>query len=406
MVNESSFLTMHNLQRRKENSEEYLIGRTDESNFVILPNIAIEIIDLYDQQLTTSDISKIMQERGIEVDVLDFAENLVNDLQFVYKVDGVIINDVVEDKSHFKNLSPTVSRLLFSNFAYFIYILFLLVGMCICISNTTFIPTYQDIFVFDSISSSIIFATLLGWILIFKHEFAHLMAAKSLGINSRIGLGHRLVFPVVETDMSNIVLLPHNKRYRALLAGMAWDGALFGIGVVFLLLNTIGIEMNIVLLNIIKLINLHCVLAIAFQFMFYLETDMYYVFTTYFKCNNLLHNTRLYIRKLTKRISKEQTIELQNIDQYEKKIMQKYVWFYLLGVIWAIGIFIIVSIPALLKFLSIAIMKALHSNILSIAFWDALIFIAISSIPTGILIYSWIKTWKSNRVSNRPISLD
>lgn len=103
--------------------------------------------------------------------------------------------------------------------------------------NPSFIPRHTDVFVSTSVTISIITTTAIGWFLLYLHEFGHLLAAKSIGIKSRIGLGHRLVFPVAETDMSNIVLLPHKRRYRALLAGMAWDGALFGIGVILLFIN-------------------------------------------------------------------------------------------------------------------------------------------------------------------------
>ncbi|PFR59498.1 hypothetical protein COK29_29740, partial [Bacillus cereus] len=68
-----------------------------------------------------------------------------------------------------------------------------------------------------------------------------LISARSLKIGSRIGLSHRLVFMVAETDMSNIVLIPPQKRFRAYLAGMAWDGALLGIGIWVQFLNQLDI---------------------------------------------------------------------------------------------------------------------------------------------------------------------
>lgn len=121
---------------------------------------------------------------------------------------------------------------------------------------------------------------------------------------------------------------------------------------------------------IIRMINLVSILGIAFQFLFYLETDMYYVFTTYFKCNNLIHNTRLFIWSKVRKISEEQRIELENINPKEKKIMKWYIGFYIVGVLWAISIFFIITIPTLLKFISLTIVKMVDYPLISMEFFD------------------------------------
>ncbi|ALC89178.1 hypothetical protein AM500_04770 [Bacillus sp. FJAT-18017] len=391
---------MHKLEKRKENEEEFLIGRPDVSDFVILPNLAIEIIELLDSGLTVSEIEKVMAEKEIDVDVMDFASSLVNDLLFVHMVNGVVVNEVVNDNGHFENISEHTAKRFFNRFAFGAYLLLFIVGVSFCLYDHSFIPKYQDAIVFPSVTLSLIISTAIGWVLIFTHEFAHLLAAKSLSVKSKIGLGHRLVFPVAETDMSNIVLLPHKRRYKALIAGMAWDGALFGLGVFVLFLGNYVIELDIYFLNLIKLINLICVLGIAFQFFFYLETDIYYVLTTFFKCNNLIHNTRLYVRILTKRANLEQKLEFENIDLTEKKIMKGYIWIYIIGVIWAITLFMTVTLPTFIKFVSLTLVKMFNNPFFSREFFDGIIFILLSSIPFIILGWSWYKTWKTNQSRN------
>jgi hypothetical protein len=168
---------------------------------------------------------------GEPVDVLDFAQDLVSEYQLVYMVDGEIVNEKSEEEGHFSWIPKGVGYFFFNRIAYAIYSLFFLLGVGLCIYNVEYVPIYRDFFTSSSVTITVIIAVLTGWAILFFHEFGHLLAAKSLGVKSKIQLSHRLVFVVAETDMSNIVTLPHKRRYRALFAGMAWEGALFGIGV-------------------------------------------------------------------------------------------------------------------------------------------------------------------------------
>ena len=405
-VSRNSMLTMHELGRRQENDEEYLIGRPDISDFIMLPNIAIEIIDYFAEGKTVADVEQIMEQNGIDVDVQDFAESLVNDWAFVYKVDGVVVNEIVNDNGHFHWISEKFAAFFFNKFTFTFYIMIFLAGLILCLVDTDIFPHYKDAIVFSSVTYSVVFASMVNWLVIFLHEFAHLLAAKSLGVKSRIGFSHRLVFPVVETDMSNIVLLPHKRRYRALVAGMAVNGTIFGIGAIFLFIGSHIVEFSPLFVDTIRIFNLFALLGIAFQFLFYLETDIYYILTTYFKCNNLIHNTRLWMRKITRRIDEAGVEELEYIDPHEKKIMKVYIWMYMIGFVWAVSIFAAVTMPAFITMLSMTIVKMSGNGFTSLAFWDGIIFIAVSSIPFCILFWSWFRTWRQNRRARNILSAE
>ncbi|MGE5704932.1 MAG: PqqD family protein, partial [Clostridia bacterium] len=55
----NSILEMHPLDSRLENEEEVLIGRSDISNFIILPTFAVDIIELLDSGWS---IERVAQE--------------------------------------------------------------------------------------------------------------------------------------------------------------------------------------------------------------------------------------------------------------------------------------------------------------------------------------------------------
>ena len=58
---------------------------------------------------------------------------------------------------------------------------------------------------------------------IFVHELAHLIAARAVGVNSRMGISHRLWYLVAETDLTGLWSVTRNQRYLPMLAGMIVD---------------------------------------------------------------------------------------------------------------------------------------------------------------------------------------
>lgn len=56
-----------------------------------------------------------------------------------------------------------------------------------------------------------------------KHEFAHVAAGAFLGVHARWRFGHRLFFPAVETDLSDLWMVERRKRYVAYGAGVFSD---------------------------------------------------------------------------------------------------------------------------------------------------------------------------------------
>lgn len=397
-----SVLEMHELAQRQENEEEILIGRTDISNFIVLPVIGVDIIELLDSGKTIGEVAKIMEERvGEPVDVLDFAKDLVTEYHFVYKVDGTIVNDKVKQRGHFSWISPRLSQLLSNRYTMSVALLLFLLGWVLIISEPDLLPVPDDFFISSSsLTLSLLIAFLLSWTQLFFHELSHLIAARSYDVSSRIGLSHRLVFVVAETNMSNIVLLPREKRYKPLLAGMAFDCVVFGTSVLLLWMNSVGyLDLAPLMVSILAYLKLNCVFVLAFQFMFFMETDIYYVFTTAFQCNNLLHNTRLQVMKFLRLAKPWHLEELEQVDPREKAIMRWYVWFYVIGALLAISLFVIFILPVTLTFIVGAVKNLFEQELFSLAFFDGLLIFFIGSLPTGILIWSWIRSFRNWRAA-------
>ncbi|WP_139491194.1 PqqD family protein [Brevibacillus dissolubilis] len=396
-----SLVKMLPLRHRQENDEETLIGRPDISNFIVLPTFAVEIIEMLDEGKTIGEVAQIMEERfGEPVDVADFVRDLITEYQFVHSVDGVVYNTAEEIKDHFPWISEGLGNFLFNRYAYMLYGAVGVSGAGIILATGKYFPLYSDIFVSSSLTVSALAAIFLGWFFLFLHEMAHLMAARSLGIGSRIGLSHRMFFPVAETNMSNIVLVDPARRYRAYFAGMAWDASFMSVGIWALFAHDLGWwSLSADTLGLIKILNLTFFYGIAFQFMFFMKTDIYYAFTTKYSCNNLLDNTTLYLRKFYRKWSEAEAEEWEGISENEKKVVGWYWLVYLVGFVWAIYYFIAFNVRQFIDFAVLMWMGTRGQPLLSWAVFDGVLLTTLALVPFGILCWSWLRTWKERRAN-------
>ncbi|UFJ42857.1 hypothetical protein LOK74_10345 [Brevibacillus humidisoli] len=267
------------------------------------------------------------------------------------------------------------------------------------------IPQHADLFFSPSLSISLIVAFATGWVLVFLHELAHLMAARSLGVGSRIGLSHRLVFAVAETNMSNIVLLPPAKRYRAYFAGMAWDVTFLSLGIWVLFAHDVGwLSVPIEVVAFLQMVNLIIIMSLVFQFMFFMETDIYYVFTTLFRCQNLLANTRLYLRRFFFRLSDDELAMWEYVTDHEKKVIQWYGWFYLFGLGWTVWFFYAFQLQIAIDFIVRIVGNIYHQSIFSWAFVDGMLLILLTLVPF-IIVVSYVSRAEAAAAGYRTFGL-
>lgn len=402
-MDKQSILKMHNLSSKAENNMETIIGRPDLANYIILPNFAIEIIELLDEGKSILEVETFMEKKlGEPVDVLDFAQDLVVEYRFVHIVDGKEVNPVVKIRESLSWISEKWGNFLFNRYSYIIYFALFVLGISIVCVYPKFFPRYDDVFVSNSLSFSFILTFILGWLFLFIHELAHLIAARSLGIGSKISFSHRLVFPVAETDMSNIVTTPRNLRYRAYLAGIGWDMSFFGLVIIIQYLNSAElIYFSDTIITYLRLIALTAFLRIAWQFMFFMRTDIYYVITNYYKCNNLIENTVFYLRNRFRKDVLNHSEEWELVNEHEKKVTRWYAWFYVFGVIPTIVLFVFFTIPQLYMYIFGVIKNMKEHPVFSTPFIDGIILIILTLIPMAILLNSWYRTYRERKVEIR-----
>jgi hypothetical protein len=112
-----------------------------------------------------------------------------------------------------------------------------------------------------------------------KHESAHVLAAAFLGVRADLSIGHRMFFPVIQTDLTSLWAVDRNDRYIAYSAGIVSDLATIALIVISFWLNAHGIvavgEPFQLLLTIALLV---VTTTVVWQFNFFMKTDVYYAF--------------------------------------------------------------------------------------------------------------------------------
>jgi hypothetical protein len=394
MVNRESIIKMHPLQFRKENEEETMVGRSDIGDFIIVPNIAIEIIELLDSGKNITEVEQIIERKtGTYVDVLSFADTLTNEYKFVHMLDGKETNPKVVKKVYSSKITKEIGRLFFNPVTYFIYFILIVSSLYLIASNSQYRPNITDLFMFDSITYSILILFITRILFGYLHEIGHLLAARANGINSHIQLSHRMFFLTFETDMSSIFLVDPQKRYVPFLAGIIWDLNVMAIGTWVLFMQEVGfIPHSVLLISIIKIINISIIFGLIFQFLFFMNTDLYYVFTTFLNCKNLIHNTHIYFHQFYRELKSKEKEEWKNIYAHEKKVTKWFAWFYIFGVIFIIW-FVLFQIKIVVNIVLIEFQQFLVSPLWSMDFFNGILLIFLLVIPFGALIWSWNRSF-------------
>lgn len=391
-LNGDSILTFFPLAKRIENEEEILIGREDISSFVLMPRIGVRIIELLDRGIPIKEAeAAIVEEAGEPVEILEFVKDLLHDPPFIHKVDHIVVNEPALPEVSFPWIPKKLGILLFQPWAYCLYGTIILLGIAAAVQGREkSMPRFADFLISPSASVSLFAIASVSWGFVLIHELAHLLAARSIGVSANIRISHRLVFPVAETNMSNIVLHPAKQRYKAYLAGMMLECVYVSLSFIFQYLYYHAyLHISPLSLGLLKLVNATLLCSLAFQFLFFMKTDIYYVATTFLRCNNLLRNTGLALREKFGLLRVEEREEWDSVDRREKNIIKWYIWFYIVGVASALWFFIDFIVLGALGTVVTVVRQLREHSLFSWRFLDGIATILFLSGPFILLVWAW-----------------
>jgi hypothetical protein len=108
------------------------------------------------------------------------------------------------------------------------------------------------------------------------HELFHVLAARRLGIRSSVRVSRRFYFIVFETKLDGLVVLPRRQRILPILAGVLADSIAFSTLTVTAALTDAA---HGAVSDVCLAVAFTVLPRIAWQFYFFLRTDIYYLVT-------------------------------------------------------------------------------------------------------------------------------
>ncbi len=401
-ITDDSVVTFHDLYRGEEEEGLVPVGRQDIASYVSLPEDALEIIDLLNSGLAVGEVRKLSEEKfGEEVEIAEFIKDMV-DNEMVKSINGVEIPTQSKvQKGLFTSITQKHVGWMFSTYARIMYIGAAVFCLILFFVFPEYIPRPEHYFFHPWYSVAVLFIFFFNWVFIAFHELAHLCAAKSVGIEGSFSLSTRMVFIVVQTNVTNLWSVPREKRYMVYFAGMAWDTmVVFTCLVLILFTDYKVVGLPVVWYNFLKMVVFLKVWGIIWQFRFNLQTDIYYVFSTYSRCRNLLGDTKARIRNVLARVIKRiEKTDLSDLTENEKRAITFYTPFYIGGTLLIVVTFFLRDLPIVV----LAVKKAITGLTAGYAadpagFCDAVVLTLLSVFNYGLLGYLTLRPrWGSLR---------
>lgn len=390
----NSTLSMVPIEIRKDN-KRYIIEDQTSGEFFEMPEVCIDAISMICKGEQLGDIERVLKRNypDEDVDLLDFAQQLI-ELDLIDKIDGnkVEIQHKAKAKLGFIWISPIIGKLFFNHFTYLLYGAVFIINIILFLLHPSLFPRHDDIFVFDIMVINVIFWMVLTFLFVLIHELGHVLAMRAHNLPTKLEIGHRMFFVVLLTDMSSVWKLTPKDRNVLFLAGLCFDSVLLFISLIVQLMFPNGHWFIIGLMN---LVVFDAVLRVIYQCCFYMKTDLYFVFENITGCYNLMEMAKQTISKKFSFFKSKSSEEV--VFSEEIKTVFLYSIFYFLGVIITIVLYIIYFIPGII-YAGKQLLPGFAQPPTSLQFWDALIFSLQVSIFIILLLYSWWKKYRLNKM--------
>jgi hypothetical protein len=335
------------------NGDTVTIGDVDRQVFLAIPPEGLDILQGLADGVTVGEAARRFEERhGQPVDINEFLQAL--------ETEGFVAPPGTPEStdgtgaprkfvSHLEWISPGLARRLLGPAVLTACGLLTVAGVVFIATDPGVMPNF-DALKFPRHLAMLTWVTfIIGTAGLMIHEFAHVIAARTAGAPARIGLGHRLYVPVIETDMTAIWLAPKRRRYLGFLAGAIIDAATMSILLGVLWAARHGAfhlgDTGVLLLKAVIFTYLGRLLWQTFLFM---RTDFYYAVATAFDCKNLMTDTENYMENLIAKVRRARPVADQSgIPRGEMWVIRVFTLFWIFGRFASIGALVTVTIPTL-----------------------------------------------------------
>jgi hypothetical protein len=331
--------------------DEVLIGRRDSESYAVFPPDGAALLQRLGEGMSPTRAGSWYQSTyGEPVDLDDFLSTIESL--------GFLVGSQIEPGADRQAGQPDeaqvglqwLGRALFSPVAWLLYLAVFLGWVLVVARHHGLTPHPRQVFFTNSlllIQLTLIFGQAPC---IFLHEAFHVLAGRRLGLSSRLQPNTRLYFVVFETEMNGLLTVPRRQRYLPFLAGMVLDVQLIcGLGLLAFATGATGPHPSL-LPRLLLAVALPVVPRMGFQFLLFLQTDIYYVFATALGCYDLHAATSALIRNRIHRLlgHPERMVDEGQWSERDRQVARWYAPFAAagIGVMIALGALVVVPILA------------------------------------------------------------
>ncbi|HEX6444939.1 MAG TPA: hypothetical protein VF053_07635, partial [Streptosporangiales bacterium] len=280
--------------RTRRDGDEWLVGCPERGLAVAMPPVGVRAVELLDTGRTVAEASaELTAEVGEEHDVGGFARELA-ETGLVAAVDGARVPPPETRRATFPWLRPGHVRFMLSPWLPVVAAAVVAAAVAVLAAHPAYAPSYRRLLWTPDGALVLGTSVAAGWLLALVHECAHMLAARAIGVPSRISLGTRLQFLVVQTDMSGIEVAPRRHRLTAYLAGVGTN-LVVAAGATLLLPVTdpAGVAHRIA-----AAVAVLALMPLAFECMVFMRTDGFFVLEDLTGCRDLHHDGAAYVQYL------------------------------------------------------------------------------------------------------------
>ncbi|WP_066950369.1 hypothetical protein [Streptomyces lushanensis] len=296
-------------------------------------------------------------------------------------------------------------KAVFSPPAAAVYALVVAAAITASVLRTDLAPHYRHIF-FSDYYTIVELGLFVGQVpLMLLHEAAHALAGRRLGLRTRLSIGRRLYFVVLETSMDGLVVVERGKRYLPMLAGLGADAVVWS-ALTLIAAGTREPDGSFSALGRVALaLAFSTILRMVWQMYFYLRTDVYYLVTTVLGCTDL-HGTSVQVTKNRYnrlRGRTERLVDESVFSPADRKAAQWYSWVMLVGYAVMLTSLVLAGLPTAYRFLT-GVLGRLTGDAATAELADSATLVALNVLQFGIVGVLAFRARRARKSTLRPLS--
>jgi hypothetical protein len=374
--------------------EGVMVGRPDTASYAVFPEEGAEALRMLDAGRPLSEVAGWYEQTcGERLDIEDFLAALA-DL-------GFLREEGEEEPPPARIRWQRLGRWTFSWPAWLCYGALTAAALVEMVRQRSLRPSYHDVFFTDHLALIPITLTLVQIPCILVHEGFHALSGRRLGLPSTLTISRRLYYLVAETRLDSLFSVPRRQRYLPFLAGMLADTVLIsGLTLLAVALRGHGVPAWCPALCLAVMFT--CVMRMIWQFMFYLQTDLYFVMTNALRCSDLQNATRFYLR-LRFRQLRHRTPPVPDAEwsERDRAMTRVYAPFLVAGYGFSLGSLAWAGIPTTVHFVSLIMDRFSGPGTPVTGILDAVSFIGLTSLQFGLLFYVTVRDRRALKTSTQ-----